>query len=144
MSNNIFFSYRIGFFSWMLYKWHSNSNLVSRPLDSRFCGTGLCSYGVSLLIAVVQSRAFNRRILYGHYLPTVILIIIGIPLPTYSFILGLIPSFSANTSHQPFLFFLQVSLHYSPRLLTFSLLAYPYLLFNFFSVLHFLVVVSVR
>jgi len=35
-------------------------------------------------------RAFNCRILYGHYLPTVILIIIGIPSPTYSFILGLI------------------------------------------------------
>jgi len=33
-----------------------------------------------------------------------------------TFILGLIPSFSANASHRPFLFFLQVSLHDSPIL----------------------------
>jgi len=66
------------------------------------------------LIAVLSEPV----IMCGHYLPTVILIFIGILSPTYSFILGLIPSFSANTSHQPFLFFLQVSLHDSLRLLT--------------------------
>ena len=36
-------------------------------------------------------RAFNCRILYDHYLPTVILIIIGIPSPNHSFTLGLNP-----------------------------------------------------
>ena len=36
-----------------------------------------------------SAKPFNCRILYGHYLPTVILIIIGIPSPTDSFILGL-------------------------------------------------------
>ena len=41
-------------------------------------------------------RAFNCRILYDHYRPTVILIIIGIPSPTHSFTVGLNPSFSAN------------------------------------------------
>ena len=48
----------------------------------------------------LESRAFNCRILYGLYLPTVILIIIGklIPSPTHSFIPGLKPSFSANPS----------------------------------------------
>ena len=43
-------------------------------------------------------RQFDCRILYGRYLPTVILIIIGIPSPTHSFIPGLKPSFSANPS----------------------------------------------
>ena len=38
-------------------------------------------------------RAFNCRILYDHYLPTVILIIIGSPSPTHSFTLGLILPF---------------------------------------------------
>ena len=49
-------------------------------------------------------RAFNCRILYGHYLPTVILIIIVIPSPTHSFIPGLKPSFSANPSHRSLTF----------------------------------------
>ena len=43
------------------------------------------------------------RILYDHYLPTVILIvilIIGIPSPTHSFTLGLNPSFSANPPYR--------------------------------------------
>ena len=52
-----------------------------------------------------QSTAFNCRILYDHYLPTVILIIIGIPSPTHSFTLGLNPSFFCKSSlPQPFLF----------------------------------------
>ena len=38
-------------------------------------------------------------------LPTVILIIIGIPSTTHSFIPGLIPSFSANPSHRSLFFF---------------------------------------
>jgi len=57
--------------------------------------------------------------LYGHYMPTVILIIIGIPSPTHSFTLGLIPSFSPNPSHRS-LSFSFFRFHYmdSPRLLT--------------------------
>jgi len=47
-----------------------------------------------------SAKPVNCRILYGHYLPTVILIIIGIPSPTDSFIPGLKPSFSANPSHR--------------------------------------------
>ena len=35
-----------------------------------------------------------------HYLPTVILIIIGIPSPIHSLILGLNPPFSANLPHR--------------------------------------------
>ena len=45
-------------------------------------------------------RAFNFRILHGRYLPTIILIIIGIPSPTHSFTPGLKPSFSANPFHR--------------------------------------------
>ena len=45
------------------------------------------------------------RILYDHYLPTVILIIIGIPSPTHSFTLGLNPSFSANPPYRSLSFF---------------------------------------
>jgi len=61
--------------------------------------------------------AFNC-ILYGHYLPTVILIIIAIPSPTHFFTTGLKPSFSANPSHCSFPFLLQDSLHGFPRLFT--------------------------
>jgi len=54
-----------------------------------------------------------------HYLPTVILIIIGIPSPTHSFTLGLNPSFSANRPyHSLSFFFLQDSLYGFPRLFT--------------------------
>ena len=64
-------------------------------------------------------RAFNCRILYDHYLLTVILIvtliIIGIPSPTHSVTLGLNPSFSANP---PYLFLLQDSLYGFPILFT--------------------------
>ena len=53
-------------------------------------------------------RAFNCRILYDHYLPTVILIvtliIIGIPSPTHSLTLGLNPCFSANPPYPAFPF----------------------------------------
>jgi len=49
-------------------------------------------------------------VLYGHYRPTVILIIILFHHPlTLNFILGLIPSFSANPSHRSLSFFLHLS-----------------------------------
>jgi len=41
-------------------------------------------------------KAFNC----GHYLPTAVLIIIGISSPTYFFITGLKPYFGANPSHR--------------------------------------------
>ena len=50
-------------------------------------------------------RAFNCRILCDHYIPTVILIIIGISSPTHSFTLGLNPSFSANPPYRSLFFF---------------------------------------
>ena len=60
-------------------------------------------------MCVCVCRAFNCRILYNHYLPTVILIviliIIGIPSPTHSFTLGLNPSFSANLPYRSLSFF---------------------------------------
>ena len=72
-------------------------------------------------------------------LPTVILI--SFPSPTHSFIPGL-KSFSSNPSHRslPFLFFRTDSTD-SPDCL---LLLLSVSVFIFFSVLHFLVVVSVR
>ena len=75
-----------------------------------FGGTGLCSYRVR---GVGSSRAVEHltRILYDHYLPTVILIIIGTPSPTHSFTLGLNPSFSANPPY-PTLSFFSFRFHY--------------------------------
>ena len=62
-----------------------------------------------------RREAFNCRILYDHYLPTVILIviliIIGIPSPTHSFTLGLNPSFSANPPYRSLSFF-SFRIHY--------------------------------
>ena len=75
------------------------------------------------------------RILYDHYLPTVILIIMGIPSPTHSFTLGLNPYFSANPPYRS-LFFFFFGIHYmdfpdcSLLLLSISVS----LLFSFFSV----------
>ena len=79
-------------------------------------------------------RAFNSRILYDHYLPTVILIIIGIPSPTHTFTLGLNPSFSANPPYRSLSFF-SFTIHYMdfPHCLL-LLLAYPSFYFLVFSV----------
>ena len=85
-------------------------------------------------------RAFNCRISYDHYLPTVILIIIGIPSPTHSFTLGLNPSFSA---HPPYLFLIQVSLYGFPRLFTVTSEHIRLFTFQFFCFYTFLVVGSV-
>jgi len=75
---------------------------------------------------------------------TVILIIISFPSrPTLSFTPDLNPSFSANPSHcsLSFFFFFQDWLHDSPDFYCYFW-TYPFLLFSF-SVLHFLIVVSV-
>ena len=80
-------------------------------------------------------RAFNCRILYDHYLPTVILIVIGIPSPTHSFTLGLNPSFSENPPYRSLSFF-SFMIHYMdfPDCLLLLLSISVFLLFIFFSV----------
>ena len=81
---------------------------------------------------------------HNHYLPTVVLIIIGIPSPTHSFTLGLNPSFSANPPY-PSLSFFSFRFHYMdfPDYLLYFW-AYPSFYFLVFLFLHFLVVGSVR
>jgi len=71
----------------------------------------------------------SRRILYDHYLPTVILIIIGIPSPTHSFTLGLNPSYRS-------LSFFSFRIHYMdfPDCLLLLLSISVFLLFSFFPV----------
>jgi len=64
-------------------------------------GTGPCSCRVR---RVDGSCAEHLTVFNGHYLPTVILIIIGIPSPTHSFIPVVKPSFSTNPSHRSFFF----------------------------------------
>ena len=73
-----------------------------------------------------------------HYLPTVILIIIGIPSPTHSFTLGLNPSFSANPPYHSLSFF-SFRIHYMdfPDCLLLLLSISVFLLFSFFLFLHF-------
>jgi len=87
-------------------------------------------------------RAFNCIILYDHYLPTVILIliliIIGIPSPTHSFTLGLNPSFFANPPY-PSLSFISFRIHYMDFLdcLLLLLSTSVFLLFSFSVFTHF-------
>ena len=85
--------------------------------------------------ATLKDRNINCRILYDHYLPTVILIvilIIGIPSPTHSFTLGLNPSFSANSPYHTLSFF-SFRFHYMdfPDCLLLLLSTSVYLLFSF-------------
>ena len=90
----------------------------------------------------------NCRILYDHYLPTVIpivILIIGIPSPTHSFTLGLNPSFSANPPYRTLSFF-SFRFHYMdfPHCLLLLLSISVFLLFSFSFFYTFLVVGSVR
>ena len=70
-----------------------------------------------------------------HYLPTVILIITGIPPPTHSFTLGLNLSFSANPLYRSLSFF-SFRIHYMdfPDCLLLLLSISVFLLLFFFSV----------
>ena len=97
--------------------------------------------------AWMDNRAFNCRILYDHYFPTVILIIIGLmdgyapgPLlsPTHSFTLGLNPSFSANPPYRSLSFF-SFRIHYMdfPDCLLLLLSISVFLLFSFSGFTHF-------
>jgi len=89
------------------------------------------------------SRSHFCRILYGLYLPTVILTIIWWP-PTHSFTPGLKPSFSANPSHcRPSFLLLKYSSHGFPGLFTVISDHICFLLLVFLF-LHFLVVGCVR
>ena len=100
-----------------------------------------CCFGfvlLTVLASVVQCRQLLIRnvqdlsILYDHYLPTVTLIIIGIPSPTYSFTLGLNPSFSANPPYRSLSFF-SFRFHYMdfPDCLLLLLSISVFLLFSF-------------
>jgi len=110
-----------------VYKWACTRKIIGKMLTNTIviqrCWWQSC-------------RAFNCRILYDHYLPTVIPIvilnIIGIPSPTHSFTLGLNPSFSANPPYPSLsLFLIQVSLYGFPRLFTLLLSISVFLLFSF-------------
>ena len=83
----------------------------------------------------VSRLLLDCRILYDHYLPTVILIIMGIPSPTHSFTLGLNPYFSANLPYRSLSFF-SFRFHYMdfPDCLLLLLSISVSLLFRFFSV----------
>jgi len=93
---------------------------------------------IVLELLVQLCRAFNCRILYDHYLPTVILIIMGIPSPTHSFTLGLNPYFSAIPPYRSLSFFF-FRFHYMdfPDCLLLLLSISVSLLFGFFLFLHF-------
>ena len=94
----------------------------------------------------MRSVIFSQcRTLYDHCLPTVILIIIGIPSPTHSFTLGLNPSFSANPPYRSLSFFsFRIHCMDFPDCLLLLLSISIFLLFSFFLFLHFLVVGSVQ
>jgi len=86
-----------------------------------------------LLPIIIISLSLSRH----HYLPSVILIIIGIPSPTHAFTLGLNPSFSANPPYRTLSFF-SFRIHnmdFPDCLLL--LLAYPSFYFLVFLFLHF-------
>ena len=72
---------------------------ISRPLEWRSAGTGLCSYrvrGVDGSCAEhLTVESYTVFICQQSYL-----LLLGIPSPTHTFIPGLKPSFSANPSHR--------------------------------------------
>jgi len=130
--------------------WLSSLSVLS-AVGSRVTGTSLLSIITSHVVLCIMPsvlwRYVPRRILYDHYLPTVILIIIGIPSPTHSFTLGLNTSFSANPPYRS-LSFLSFKIHYMDfpdcLLLLLSISVF-FLLFSFFFCFYtYLVVGSVR
>ena len=109
--------------NWVMRCWHgclsgARCRLAHGPADATATHWQLC-------------KAFNFRILYGLYLPTVILTIIWWP-PTHSFTPGLKPFFSANPFHcSPSFLFLKYSLHGFPGLFTVFFWAYLFSTFSF-------------
>jgi len=121
---------------------HTITRISIQTAGLAFGGTGLCF--LSCWRCWWQScRAFNCRISYGRYSPTVILIIIGIPSPTHVFIPGSKPPFSAYPSHRSLSFSSSGLTTRIPQTIYCYFWAYPFLLFSF-SVLNFLVVGFVR
>jgi len=94
----------------------------------------LCSYRVKRCRRQ-SCRAFNCRILYGRYLPTVTLIIIGIPSPSHSFIPGFKPSFLRILPIAAFPFLLQDWLQGFRRLFTVTSehIRFYFLVFMFYT-----------
>jgi len=90
-----------------------------------------------------MTRTHAKIKVKGHLVQTVILIIISFPSPTLSFIPDLKPSFSAKPSHCSLSFSSSGLTTWFPRLLLLLLSISVFLLFSL-SVLHFIVVVSVR
>ena len=131
----------------LLLLWRSNEAIsvvkilrvlrVLRPLRAINRAKGLkvresVSRPAFLLLIIIISLSLSRH----HYLPSVILIIIGIPSPTHAFTLGLNPSFSANPPYRTLSFF-SFRIHYMdfPDCLL-LLLAYPSFYFLVFLFLH--------
>jgi len=118
----------------MLYL-HSHAHVQRTVADGparRTASRASCRTQARTLSVTNWPRSSVERILYGHYLPTFILIIIGIPSPTHSFIPGLKPPFSANPSHRSLSFFF-FRIHYkdSPDCLLLLLSIFRLLLFSF-------------
>ena len=86
-----------------------------------------------LLLIIIISLSLSRH----HYLPSVVLIIIGIPSPTHAFTLGLNPSFSANPPYRTLSFF-SFRIHYMdfPDCLLLLLSISVFLLFLFFTLFY--------
>ena len=117
---------------------------VSRPLDWRSAAPVCVLVVLEVLMAWQLCRAFNCRILYGHYLPTVILTIIWYSI-THSLFHSRLKTFLFCKSFplQPFPFLLRDSLHGFPRLFT-AISEHICFVLLVFLLLHFLVVGSVR
>ena len=116
---------------------NSLSKTVTRQRRGCDLNPGLSAPESSTLITRLPSHPVVCLvvILYDHYLPTVIPIIIGVPSPTHSFTLGLNPSFSANPPYRSLSFF-SFRIHYMdfPDCLLLLLSISVFLLFSFFSV----------
>jgi len=130
----------------MLYL-HSHAHVQRTVADGparRAASRASCRTQARTLSVTNWPRSSVERILYGHYLPTFILIIIGIPSPTHSFIPGLKPPFSANPSHRSLSFFSSGFTTKIPQTVYCYFWAYSvfYILVFLFS--HFLVIGSVR
>jgi len=101
-----------------LVECYSKSPIITRisvqTAGLAFGGTGLCSYRVR----GVYGSCAERLTVASHTVficQQSYLLLFGIPLPTHSFIPGLKPSFSANSSHRsPSFFFFSIRYMDSP------------------------------
>ena len=107
--------------------------LESRPLEWRSAGTGLCSYRVRGVDGIF--RAFNCRILYGLYLPPVILTVIWYSV-THSLFLSRLKTFLlyTNLSHcSPSFLSTEIFTTWIPRTVYCYFWAYLFSTFGFSS-----------